>query len=106
METDLGRGVSHWDQLWNSLPSKMWPVSQLTLRLGGLLSGEARVSAMSFDADRKRVNQTVSTVPDGMDVNVSQWDSRTQWPPSAGGGAVSVDGGTYVVGGPASAIDG
>ena len=44
----------------------------------GLWSGEVRVSPVSVDADWKRVNQTVSTVPDYMDVEVSQRDSRTQ----------------------------
>ena len=60
-----------------------------------LWSGEVRGGgfAVSVDVDRKRVNQTVY---DGMDVNVSQWDSRTQLksglPPwGGGGGVVGVD---------------
>ena len=109
-ETDPGWGVSHPDQLGKSTPGpRGWedaahflpgcgrdrPVSHPTLRSGGgggggLWSGEVRVSTVSVDVDRKRVNQTVSTVPDGMDVNVSQWDSLTQLnsglPPRGGGG--------------------
>ena len=54
------------------------PMIQPTLQSGGLWSGEVRVSAVSVDADWKQVNQTVSTIPDCMDVNVSQRDSRTQ----------------------------
>ena len=52
------------------------------------------VSVVSVDADRKRVNQTVSIVPDCMDVIME----------GGGGGAVGVDGGDCVIGRPASAF--
>ena len=48
----------------------MRPMIQPTLQSGKLRSGEVRVLTLSVDADRKRVNQIVSTVPDCMDVNV------------------------------------
>ena len=56
---------------------------------------------MSVDADWKRVNQTVFTVPDYMDVNVSQRDSQTQLRsglPSRGGGGCSQCGWWYLCG--------
>ena len=84
--------------------------SRSTLRSVGLQSGEVRVSAVSVDATRKRVDQPVSTISDSVDVDSSgvlQRDGQAQSGTGlhlrgGGGGAASVDCGTFVVGGPAS----
>ena len=41
-----------------------------------LRSGEVRVSTVSIDADRRRVNRPVYIVPDYVDVNFLQGDSQ------------------------------
>ena len=73
-----------------------------------LQSGEVRVSTVSVDATQRRVDETVSTVSNGIQVDnsdMAQWNSRTQLgsglPLGGGGGghAVTVDCGTGVVGG-------
>ena len=60
---------------------------------------------MSVDAERRRVNRPVYTVPEYVDVNVlGQRDSQAQLRsnfPSQRGNVVGVDCGTSVVGGPA-----
>ena len=55
--------------------------SRSILQSVGLQSGEVRVSAVSFDATRKRVDQPVSTIPDSVDVDSSgvlQRDGQAQ----------------------------
>ena len=62
---------------------------------------------MSVDADWRRVNRPVYTVPDYVDVNVLQGASQAQWRSnfhSQRGNVVGVDCGTRVVGGQASAF--
>ena len=73
-----------------------WPVLQPTLQSVGLQSGEVRVSTVSVNATRRRVDGTVSTVSDGVkidDGDMTQRDSRTQSRsglPLRGGGVRSV----------------
>ena len=69
------------------------PVLQPTFRWVGLQFGEMRVSAVLVDADRKQVDQTVSTIPDYVVVDVvdvsrrdSQAQSRSGLSPRGGGG--------------------
>ena len=57
------------------------PVLQPTLQSVGLQSGEVRVSAVSVDATRGRVDQPVFAIPDSVDVDISgvlQRESRAQ----------------------------
>ena len=78
---------------------------QLTLQSVGLQSGEVMGSTVSVNVTRRGVDGTVSTVSDGVEVDdsdMTQRDSRTQ--SRRGGGAVCVDCGIGVVGGPASAF--
>ena len=96
------------DQLWNSTPGPRGgrvqltssrdvavtrPVNQPTLWSGEPRSGEVRVSNISVYVDRKRVNQTISSVPAGTDVLVSHGDSERQLksglPLRGGGGGCS-----------------
>ena len=74
----------------------VWPVLLPTLQSVGLQSGEVRVSTVLVDATRRRVDGTVSTVSDGVEVNngdMTQWNDQTQLRsglPLRGGGVQSV----------------
>ena len=86
----LLRQGGRWDE------TMVWPVLQPTLQSVGLQSSEVRVSTVSLDATRRRVDGTVSTVSDGIEVDngdMTQWDSQIQLGsglPLRGGGVRSV----------------
>ena len=62
----------------------------------GLQSGELRVSAVSVEVTRKRVDQTMSTVSDSVEVDAGDVSHRDSWAwsrsrsdlPLRGGGGV------------------
>ena len=59
----------------------VWQMLQSTLQSVGLQSGEVRVSTVSVNVTRRRVDGTMSIVSDGVEVddgNMTPRNSRTQ----------------------------